>query len=119
MKICSKCGENKPKIEFHKNGKWLQSLCKPCQYKTKDEHSRNRKLQCINYAGGKCKDCGREHFLPAVYNFHHINPTKKIFSLNKAGSISWEKTKKELDNCDLLCANCHITRQAQERQASL
>jgi len=38
--------------------------------------------------------------------FHH--PHNKSFGISNGGvSRSWEKIKKELDQCMLLCLNCH------------
>ena len=68
--------------------------------------NRERKLMGIAYLGGKCKRCGGE-FHPAVFEFHHKNPAEKEYSPSHALQQSWENFKKELDKCDLLCANCH------------
>ena len=68
--------------------------------------NRARKLTGIEYLGGVCKRCGGE-FHPAVFEFHHRNPAEKEYSPAKASQQSWENFKKELDKCDLLCANCH------------
>lgn len=38
--------------------------------------------------------------------FHHVNPLKKEFDIS-GKSISWERLKKELDKCVLVCRNCH------------
>ena len=41
--------------------------------------------------------------------FHHIDPNKKDFALSRTKTVIFDdKTKKELDKCILLCANCHF-----------
>ena len=47
-------------------------------------------------------------------HFHHIDPTKKDFSIgdrnrntNKNVTKKWDSVKIELEKCILLCANCH------------
>ena len=65
------------------------------------------KALAIEYKGGKCQVCGYEKYQGAL-ELHHLNPTEKEFSIGEQGySRSWERIKKELDKCVLLCANCH------------
>ncbi len=60
------------------------------------------------YAGGKCKICGYSKSSRAL-SFHHLDPKKKDFGLSDGGiTRSWEKTRKEIDKCILLCMNCHM-----------
>ena len=61
----------------------------------------------ITYKGGKCQSCGYNKCLEAL-EFHHIDPKQKDFSISQYGhSRSWERVRKELDKCVILCANCH------------
>lgn len=64
------------------------------------------KKQAIEYKGGECERCGYNKCLSAL-EFHHSDPDKKEFSLSGSHCYSWEKIKKELDKCILICANCH------------
>jgi DNA-binding CsgD family transcriptional regulator len=64
------------------------------------------KQMAVEYLGGKCMKCGYNKCI-WVLEFHHRNPKEKEFAIGKYFSRSWEKLKKELDKCDLLCANCH------------
>ncbi len=44
----------------------------------------------------------------AALDFHHLDENKKDFGLSKDGiTRSWERTKKELNKCILVCSNCH------------
>lgn len=65
------------------------------------------KIKAIKYLRGKCSFCGYNRSYAAL-DFHHIDENSKNFGLSQNGiTRSWEKTKKELDKCILVCANCH------------
>lgn len=63
------------------------------------------KLKLVEYKGGKCQICGYDKAITALH-FHHLNPDEKDFSLS-GKSISFDKLKKEVDKCILVCSNCH------------
>ena len=70
---------------------------------------RRRKIKdmAIEYKGGKCQVCGYDKYVGAL-DLHHIDGGKKSFGIGDKGyTRSWEITKKELDKCILVCANCH------------
>lgn len=73
---------------------------------TQRENKRKRKLEAIEYLGGKCSKC-EQTFHPAVYEFHHLDPLTKDRDPSKMLQLSLERLKAELDKCILLCANCH------------
>lgn len=61
----------------------------------------------IEYKGGKCQICGYRKCLEAM-EFHHMVTSDKTFGISEKGyTRGWEKVKKELDKCVMLCANCH------------
>lgn len=65
------------------------------------------KLLAIEYKGGKCQICGYCRYQGAL-ELHHRDPAVKSFAIGDKGyTRSWEKVKRELDKCSLLCANCH------------
>jgi DNA-binding CsgD family transcriptional regulator len=69
----------------------------------------------VDYKGGCCERCGYDKYIGAL-EFHHLDPTKKDFNVSKKGHCtSWEKVKKELDKCILVCANCHREVHEEER----
>ena len=106
-KLCSKCKLTKPLSEFYKRHNNLYSYCKDC-YKIKTQkRQRTFKASCVKYKGSKCEVCGLQD-KPFMYDFHHINPKEKDFSLSRVKtSILSSKIINELDKCQLLCANCH------------
>ena len=68
------------------------------------------KQRSLVYKGGKCQKCGYDKCVAAL-EFHHRNPkTKDNLGTGNRHAFSgrvWSKVKRELDKCDLLCANCH------------
>lgn len=71
------------------------------------ERRRKLKDMAIKYKGGKCEKCGYNKCNGAL-DFHHLNPLEKDFSISSTGTTkSFERIKKELDKCILVCANCH------------
>ena len=68
---------------------------------------RQLKEKAVDYKGGKCCKCDYSKCIGAL-EFHHTDPNEKDFSMSVQGyTRSWEKIKKELDKCILVCANCH------------
>ena len=71
---------------------------------------RRKKLREMarDYKGGKCIMCDYNR-CQRVLSFHHVNPKEKDFDLSSRGlTRSWERIRKEIDKCVLLCANCHM-----------
>jgi predicted transcriptional regulator len=64
-----------------------------------------KKVECINYLGGKCSKCGVNN--PHLLQFHHTNPIEKDCKISDLISYSWDKILNELNKCILLCCNCH------------
>ena len=95
--ICFLCGE--PIV-------WVQSRCRsicgPCYCL---RYLIELKKRAIIYLGGKCRRCGGV-FPDEVYDFHHRDASLKEFHISRK-SVRWATLVKELDKCDLLCANCH------------
>lgn len=62
-----------------------------------------RKVAGIKALGGKCA-CGATENL----EFHHIDPSTKLFNLNTSPGRSEKDWKAELAKCKLLCRECHM-----------
>lgn len=77
-------------------------------YPRQKERGLKRKMELIEYKGGKCEICGYNKNIAAL-QFHHINPDEKEFKLDvrKLSNNKMENIYKEVDKCMLLCANCH------------
>jgi len=63
---------------------------------------------------GSCHDCGNT-FPLCVYDFHHLDPSKKDVNPSKAIGHSNARMLEELKHCIMLCANCHRIRHADMR----
>lgn len=70
------------------------------------ENRRNKKIQAVEYKGGRCRVCKYNRCMDAL-QFHHLDPAEKDFNINRAGTWAWPKLVKELDKCVLLCNRCH------------
>lgn len=87
---------NLAKVKTHKN----KNVTKVVFYR------RRCKLALIEYKGGKCERCGFDKPIPSCYDFHHVDPSIKEFTISHS-SKSLDVLKKEVDKCQLLCKNCH------------
>lgn len=96
IKYCNVC--EKPLPSRRRN------VCSSC---TVIKAQRKRKLKAVRYYGGKCGKCGYDKCV-GVLGFDHRDPTTKEVAPSYAiMKWAWERAKKELDKCDLLCSNCH------------
>jgi len=107
-KFCTSCKETHPSSEFYRRrqGNDLSSYCKKCTVIQTQKRQRKLKEQSIQYKGGECVKCGYNK-CQAALQFHHVDKTKKEFTLAHRKVTSFVKVKDELDKCILLCANCH------------
>ena len=65
------------------------------------------KRMAVEYKGGKCSLCGYDRCVEAL-DFHHRDPDTKKFGIGYKGyKRSWDVIKKEVDKCEIVCANCH------------
>lgn len=68
---------------------------------------RNRmKEKAVEYKGRCCQICGYDRCIRAL-DFHHIDSSKKDFTISSNCNKSWERIKIEIDKCILVCSNCH------------
>ena len=88
-KICSSCVTNRRRFEVKK--------------------------KAVDYLGGKCVECGYDKCIEAL-EFDHRNPEEKEFAISGKHCLSWDVIKKELDKCNLKCANCHRERHANDKK---
>ena len=122
MKICSKCNQEKEYSDFNKNGNRLTSWCKRCVRSRSKQHydekgilkKEKRKLYIQQRREWfneykktlKCIKCGENHV--ACLEFHHRDPGEKDFEIaSLVSTANKEKLLKEMEKCDVLCANCH------------
>ena len=128
IKSCVICKKEKHIDEFNKRLKakdGLQDSCRQCSRNwyqaNKEKHKKNvgkRRKQyrksvkefIWNYKlQNPCVDCNEPD--PVVLDFDHINDDKEFSVANGAvRGFSIEKIKKEIEKCEVVCANCHRRR---------
>jgi len=64
------------------------------------------KRKAVLYLGNKCNQCGAGNLPLACFQFHHKNLDGKGQG-HFWRSKDWNEVTKELNKCNLLCANCH------------
>lgn len=130
MKTCPKCKKTKPLDEFsvsksRKDGR--ASTCKLCKREMdRDYYGRNaekflernkatiiaNKVRIVEYLKKHpCVDCGEKDILVLEFDHREGNPKKRVTELVCQAS-TWNTILKEIEKCDVRCANCHarITR---------
>ena len=125
MRICRTCGLEKEEEEFHKGGKnpgGRSSSCGVCKneyYKSWYKKNRKKQITATTKRYHKyskefeelkaelvCEKCGFDNTL--ALDFHHRDPKEKDMALADAkGHWSLHKIRKEIEKCEVLCANCH------------
>ena len=110
-KKCSVCQAMKLLDDFYHSRGYPGSACKSCQNNRTRGLAQSIKEKAVTYKGGRCEDC-KHSFPVCVYDFHHLDPSQKDFKISGQGvrHIKWDKIKRELDKCALLCSNCHRLR---------
>ena len=127
LRRCSRCGEEKSLTDFAWRRKLkgqLDSYCRPCRSAYKKEHYAIHKARYIERAGARkarlgafhtqllieyfkdhpCVDCGETD--PLVLEFDHRG--HKDFAISRAlREKSWSEILREIEKCDVRCANCH------------
>lgn len=90
--------------------------CTRCSTEAVSERRRNVKRILVAEAGGCCAICGYYHCVAAL-QFHHTEPSAKLFALSMQGvTHGLAKARAEAKKCVLLCANCHAEVEAGYRQ---
>lgn len=103
--ICDQCGQ-----ERYQKGRY--KTCHTCRAFNRRN---NQKKEAIALLGGKCVSCGYCKSSAAL-DFHHKDPNTKLFNLSTAWhSKSLNLIRKEIEKCELLCANCHREQHKEEQ----
>ena len=135
-KKCYSCKQEKELSEFSidKGSKDnLQGTCRVCMKEYRRKHyiekrddylERTRKAlkkrheeRELYKSSRSCKNCGEKRWW--VLEFHHRDPKQKEFNIGHLSTRSMHKMQKEMEKCDILCANCHRDFHHQERMNKL
>lgn len=105
---CQYCNKN---FQYYRETSIYRKSCYDCipEGKGNDASLLRRliKKKAVMHKGNQCYCC-KQSFPLTVYDFHHLNPSEKDFSLgDKTSTVKWDKVEKEIDKCILVCANCH------------
>lgn len=127
-KWCSRGKHNVDQTLFNKRAKakdGLSAWCKPCmadyervryQNGDRERKTRNRKntqQRARDYiwsvlTSSKCVDCENDD--PLVLEFDHKDDSGKEYDIAEMHCLSVTRIKKEIEKCDVRCANCHKKR---------
>ena len=125
-RVCKMCGETKDygwNYTFSQTGKpeyrtkcvdyfkiYLSKIRKNLRPSLTIKHKQRMsdgKARAVKYLGGECIKCGYDKTNCAL-TFHHRDRADKEGEVGQMLDWSWNKLKKELDKCDLMCFNCHM-----------
>ena len=77
-------------------------------YEAQKRHRIKVRSELLNFLSTKkCVDCGEND--PIVFEFDHKDPSIKFKPISKmlSGHYSWNSLLKEIEKCEIRCANCH------------
>lgn len=64
-----------------------------------------------------CEDCGNSD--PRVLDLHHRHGEEKVDHVNRLRTrTGWDAVRAEMEKCDVVCANCHRIRHAEDFRSS-
>ena len=135
MKKCTTCKQTKSKLDFNKNKSkkdGLNNVCRKCSNLSskryysenlekhklntakhrKKHYHRNRRFIADYLLKHPCVDCGETN--PIVLEFDHIEDKYMEVSKLVRCSYSVSKIKKEIEKCEVRCANCHRLKTARQ-----
>lgn len=102
QKLCKSCKKEQKEIKK----KEQKEKSKKQHIKNVSDWRRRTKRKAIQYKGGECFICGYSKCVRGL-DFHHLNPEEKEFLISHKNIKSWDRLKKELDKCILVCCRCH------------
>ncbi len=135
-KVCSKCRKAKEVDEFawrYKSRGVRQSACRKCHKVAMKKHyadntdyyqrkarvradavrKRNREYTLAYLMKHPCIDCGEGD--PLVLEFDHVRGKKVNNVCYLVLTAELEAVKKEIEKCEVRCANCHARRTSKTR----
>jgi len=106
--FCARCQQEKDRGEFHsrKGGNRPLSYCKKCQEIVKRLKFEEKIEKAVAMKGGACADCGNTFPTPV---FEFLCDGKEL-PLSMVKNMSWERFRKMLEGCEMLCRNCGALR---------
>lgn len=126
VKRCTRCKQELPLDRFYERKRGLKNyiaMCKDChKVESAERYKRDREKILIRSkkkaaesrlfvrhlkANLSCNRCPEKH--PATLQFHHKDPYTKKMAVSFAVKSGFSKKTilKEIEKCEVLCANCH------------
>ena len=99
---CCNCGITDPN-KFYGNKK---RLCGKCHNDNVCAKGKEKRTKALEYLGGCCAACGYDRHGCSL-DIHHVDRQNKDPNFASMRGWSWERIRKELAHCILLCRNCH------------
>lgn len=96
--LCKDCGTTNPNDFLPKK----KSVCARCRNKRVAKIESNKRIKWLDLKGNECIICGYNKYTGSL-DFHHLDPSIKEHSSKR----NWKKTEKGMENCILVCSNCH------------
>jgi hypothetical protein len=104
------------------NSKGLDTYCKICRRKkgrtnyeknkekwnithNKTSNLKLQKIIEIKKQSNGCSKCKDKRWY--LLDYHHLDPSIKLFQISQGESKGWDKIQLELEKCIPLCSNCH------------
>lgn len=91
------------------NSKYQRAWYKKNKKRRKKQIFDRRARQRADYhdfkASLSCEICGENH--PATFDWHHVVPPKYDKVCNLLSNYSFKRLYEEINNCMLVCSNCH------------
>jgi hypothetical protein len=127
QKTCSSCRVTRPVTEFNFKNRAAgvrHSYCRECGKKiTRSHYKRNKQAYLERNTRARirhrelvrsvkarpCADCGVQYPY-YVMDFDHRDGEDKIFELNAVDRMTLPGILREIEKCDVVCANCHRER---------
>jgi hypothetical protein len=100
--VCRKCGTAGKENFYESTSK---STCKSCWKKRTYAYKKDINKELKLARGGACEKCGYDNTLLAL-QWHHRDPSQKDHKFTV--QMARGRLEKEIEGCDLLCANCHV-----------
>lgn len=135
MKKCDTCKQEKELIEYNKNRTkkdGLNSICKICSRarskkyylenhdkhikniirRNKEQETRIKTWVASYLRNNNCVDCNENNIV--VLEFDHLKNKEFNISTMIHRRFSILRIKKEIEKCEVVCANCHRIRTAKQ-----
>lgn len=78
----------------------------------KRRRAENRKKLWLYLSEHSCIDCGETN--PMKLDFDHVRGEKEFDLACATNNYGWTRIKKEIDKCEIRCANCHRVKTGNE-----